>query len=90
MNERACGLNQSLIKPRQLEILFCQPQLLEHVMRLVVALRIPKLKENAIVIGNSHLGRRGFVEGAHEIGNPLAFSHARRIILSEEKQWAIG
>ena len=90
MNERARGLNQSLIKPRQPEVLFRQPQLLEHIMRLVVTLRIPKLEEDAIVIGNSHLRGRCFVEGAHEIGNPLAFSHARSIILSEDKQWAIG
>ena len=77
MDERAGRLNQSFE-----EIIIAgaaiEPNLLQNVVRLVVALFIPAAKERAIEWMVRHVARKIDIvafELAHKLRNPLAFAH---------------
>ena len=78
MDERPCGLNQAL-KEIVVGRVFVQPDLLENIMRLVVALVIPTLEISPIKWVVHHVpGRRKCIV-SNQFGNhprnPLAFVH---------------
>src|SRR6266480_2920425 len=88
MHECAGGLNQSFEKIIVVGVAV-EPNLLQNVMRLVVALLVPAAKEGAIkrvvryVAGKSRLRGTGSggqvdivaLQLAHKLRNPLAFAH---------------
>ncbi len=63
MNERAGGLNQSLEKIRILRFRL-QPKLFQDIMRLVITLLIPTLKESKVTGIVRHAPRRPLLPGA--------------------------
>src|SRR6266851_7044380 len=77
MDERAGRLNQSLEEIIIVGVAI-EPNLLQNVVRLVVALFIPAAKERAIERMVRHVARKIDIvafELAHKLRNPLAFAH---------------
>ncbi len=88
MDERARSLNQSFEKIIVLGVAI-EPNLLQNVVRLVVALVIPTAEVGAVewmirhLAGKSRLRRTGYggqvdiiaFQLAHKLRNPLAFAH---------------
>ena len=78
MNERACGLDQTLEEIVVFRI-FVQPKLLENIVCLVVTLFIPAPKVGPIIWMIDDVDRHCIdtfsFQFAHEARNPLAFVH---------------
>ena len=78
MNERTCGLDQSLVKIVVFRVPV-QPKLLENIMCFVITLFVPAFEIGAVIwmIDDVDLRRiDSFAsELAHEARNPLAFVH---------------
>ena len=80
MDERPRGLDQALEILRILRAdRVVQPNLLENIMRFIVTLFVPALKEGSIVGMVRHQSAAGpgaaSLQRLHETRNPLAFAH---------------
>lgn len=77
MHKRARGLDQSLEKI-VIGRLAVEPELLQHIVRFVVALLIPATKIGAIKGAIRYVATKIDIVAlkvAHELRNPLAFAH---------------
>jgi hypothetical protein len=87
MDERASGLDQSLEEIRIVRFVF-EPELLQNVMRFVIALFIPAVKKCAVkgVVRNIGLVQIQVVvtQLSHQLRNPLAFAHGKLNLLAAQ------